>query len=98
MLLKPLATESYNKNEPVNIGAGSEISIKNLVELITELTEFQGRVIWNKDKPDGQPRRMLDTTRAFQEFGFMAKTTLRDGLKETIDWYRKIKEQEYKVS
>jgi GDP-L-fucose synthase len=91
-----LATESYNKSEPVNIGAGSEISIKDLVELITELTEFQGRIIWDKDKPDGQPRRMLDTTRAFQEFGFMAKTTLRDGLKKTIDWYRELKSRNTK--
>jgi GDP-L-fucose synthase len=91
-----LATESYNKSEPVNIGAGSEISIKDLVELITELTEFQGRIIWDKDKPDGQPRRMLDTTRAFQEFGFTAKTTLRDGLKKTIDWYRELKSRNTK--
>ncbi len=91
-----LATESYNKNEPVNIGAGSEISIKDLVELITELTEFQGQIIWDKDKPDGQPRRMLDTTRAFQEFGFTAKTTLRDGLKKTIDWYRELKSRNTK--
>jgi len=86
-----LATESYNKNDPVNIGAGCEISIKDLVELITELTEFQGRIIWDEDKPDGQPRRMLDTTRAFQEFGFTAKTTLRDGLKKTIEWYRELR-------
>ncbi len=86
-----LATESYNKNDPVNIGAGCEISIKDLVELITELTEFQGRIIWDEDKPDGQPRRMLDTTRAFQEFGFAARMTLRDGLKKTIDWYQDLR-------
>ena len=86
-----LATESYNKNDPVNIGAGCEISIKDLVELITELTEFQGRIIWDEDKPDGQPRRMLDTTRAFQEFGFAARMTLRDGLKKTIDWYQELR-------
>jgi len=86
-----LATESYDKNDPVNIGAGCEISINNLVELITELTEFQGRIIWDESKPDGQPRRMLDTTRAFQEFGFTAKTSLRDGLKKTIDWYQESK-------
>lgn len=85
-----LATEAYNKSDPVNIGAGFEISIKDLVELITELTEFKGRITWEETQPDGQPRRMLDTTRAFQEFGFMAKTTLRDGLKKTIDWYRKL--------
>jgi GDP-L-fucose synthase len=86
-----LATESYNKNDPVNIGAGCEISIKDLVELITELTEFQGRIIWDEDKPDGQPRRMLDTTRALQEFGFAARMTLRDGLKKTIDWYQELR-------
>ncbi len=86
-----LATESYNKSDPVNIGAGREISIKNLVELIAELTAFQGRIIWDEDKPDGQPRRMLDTTRALQEFGFTAKTTLRDGLEKTIDWYRELR-------
>jgi GDP-L-fucose synthase len=86
-----LATEYYNKNDPINIGAGSEISIKTLIELIVELTGFQGRIIWDEDKPDGQPRRMLDTTRAFQEFGFTAKTNLRDGLKKTIDWYREVK-------
>ncbi|HYA15522.1 MAG TPA: GDP-L-fucose synthase [Syntrophales bacterium] len=86
-----LATESYNKNDPVNIGTGREISIKDLVELITELTGFQGKIIWDEGKPDGQPRRMLNTARAFQEFGFTAKTSLRDGLKKTIDWYREVK-------
>lgn len=82
-----LATEFYNKSDPVNIGAGFEISIRDLVELIMELTDFRGRVIWNRSKPEGQPRRMLDTTRAFEEFGFKAKTDLREGLKKTIDWY-----------
>ncbi|HVO67583.1 MAG TPA: GDP-L-fucose synthase [Syntrophales bacterium] len=86
-----LATESYDKNDPVNIGTGCEVSIRDLVELITELTGFQGRIIWDESKPNGQPRRMLNTTRAFQEFGFTAKTSLRDGLKRTIDWYRKAK-------
>jgi GDP-L-fucose synthase len=83
-----LATESYNKSEPVNIGPGFEISIKDLVALIAELTDFKGRITWDPTKPDGQPRRMLDTTRAFQEFGFQAKTDFREGLKKTIDWYR----------
>jgi GDP-L-fucose synthase len=83
-----LATETYNKSEPVNIGPGFEISIKDLVALIAELTDFKGKIAWDPAKPDGQPRRMLDTTRAFQEFGFKAKTGFREGLKKTIDWYR----------
>ena len=83
-----LATESYNKSEPVNIGPGFEISIKDLVALIAELTDFKGKITWDPTKPDGQPRRMLDTTRAFQELGFKAKTGFREGLKKTIDWYR----------
>ena len=83
-----LATESYNKSEPVNIGPGFEISIKDLVALIAELTDFKGKITWDPTKPDGQPRRMLDTNRAFQEFGFKAKTGFREGLKKTIDWYR----------
>ncbi|MDD5712622.1 MAG: GDP-L-fucose synthase [Smithellaceae bacterium] len=83
-----LATEKYNKSEPVNIGAGFEISIQDLVELIVELSGFEGRIVWDKTKPDGQPRRMLDTTRARDEFGFRAATDFRTGLKKTIDWYR----------
>jgi GDP-L-fucose synthase len=83
-----LATERYNKSEPVNIGAGFEISIRNLTELIVELTGFTGRVVWDDSKPDGQPRRMLDTSRALREFGFQAKTGFREGLAKTIAWYR----------
>jgi nucleoside-diphosphate-sugar epimerase len=83
-----LATEKYNKSEPVNIGAGFEIAIKDLVGMLTELMEFKGRVIFDATKPDGQPRRMLDTTRAFKEFGFKAKTGFREGLQKTIAWYR----------
>lgn len=85
------ATEKYNKSEPINIGAGFEISIKDLVELIVELTGYKGKIVWNTSQPDGQPRRMLDTARAFQEFGFKAKTNFREGLKKTIDWYENIK-------
>ena len=84
-----LATEKYNKSDPVNIGAGFEISIKELVGLIVELTGFEGRIIWDTSKPDGQPRRMLDTTKALKEFDFKAKTDFREGLKMTIEWYRK---------
>jgi GDP-L-fucose synthase len=83
-----LATERYDRSDPVNIGAGFEIPIKELAELIVEITGFRGRIVWDHTKPDGQPRRMLDTTRAFQEFGFQAKTQFREGLKKTIEWYR----------
>lgn len=83
-----LATERYNKSDPVNIGAGFEISIRDLVELIVELSGFTGEVVWDDSKPDGQPRRMLDTSRAFREFGFQAKTGFREGLAKTIAWYR----------
>jgi GDP-L-fucose synthase len=83
-----LAAERYNKPDPVNLGAGFEISIKDLVKLIAELTGFKGEIIWDTTKPDGQPRRMLDTSRAEKEFGFKAKTGFEEGLRKTIDWYR----------
>jgi GDP-L-fucose synthase len=83
-----LATESYNKSEPVNIGAGFEIKIKDLVKLIAELTGFSGEIRWDTSKPDGQPRRRLDITRAKKEFRFEARVNFREGLKKTIDWYR----------
>ncbi len=82
-----LAAEKYNSSEPVNLGAGFEISIKNLVLLIVKLTGFKGKVIWDSTKPDGQPRRCLDTTRAYKEFGFKAKVGFEAGLKKTISWY-----------
>ena len=82
-----LATEFYNESEPVNLGAGFEITIKDLVDLIVELTEFKGEIRWDTSKPDGQPRRMLDTSRAKEKFGFESKTDFREGLKETIGWY-----------
>jgi len=84
-----LATEKYNKAEPVNIGSGMEISIKNLTELICKLMDFKGEIRWNASKPDGQPRRNLDTSRALKEFGFKAKTNFEEGLKRTIEWYLK---------
>jgi len=83
-----LAAERYNKPEPMNLGAGFEISIKELVGLIVKLTDFKGRVIWDKTKPDGQPRRSLDVSRAKREIGFTAKIKLKEGLKKTIAWYR----------
>jgi GDP-L-fucose synthase len=82
-----LATEKYDKADPVNIGSGSEITIKDLAELIAELTGFEGKIIWDKTKPDGQPKRRLDVSKAEKEFGFRAKTTFREGLKKTIEWY-----------
>lgn len=82
-----LAAERYNGNEPVNIGSSTEITIKELAELIAKLTGFAGRLTWDSTKPDGQPRRSLDTTRAKQEFGFRAGTDFVTGLQRTIDWY-----------
>ena len=83
-----LATERYNKSNPVNIGAGFEISIKDLVHLIADMTNFKGEIIWDTSKPGGQPRRCLDTTRAEREFGFKAKTSFKEGLRQTIEWYQ----------
>ena len=83
-----LATERYDGDEPVNIGAGFEIGIRDLAELIAELTGFNGRLTFDRTKPDGQPRRMLDVSRAESRFGFKATTDFRDGLRRTIDWYR----------
>jgi GDP-L-fucose synthase len=82
-----LAAEKYNKPDPVNLGAGFEISIKDLVDLVTKLTGFTGKILWDPSKPDGQPRRMLDVTKAEKEFGFKAKTKFEEGLKQTIEWY-----------
>jgi GDP-L-fucose synthase len=84
-----LATEFFNESLPVNLGSGHEISIKDLVEKIAFLSGFSGKLIWNTDKPNGQPRRGLDTTRAFEKFGFKAKMTFEEGLANTIAWYRK---------
>ncbi len=86
-----LATEKYNKSEPVNLGSSFEISIKELAELIKNLTGFKGSIIWDETKPDGQPRRKLSTAKAEKEFGFKAKTNFNTGLKKTIDWYIKHK-------
>jgi GDP-L-fucose synthase len=83
-----LAAERYDKPEPVNIGAGKEISIRELTEIIAELTGFNGEIRWDTSKPDGQPRRCLVTSRARDEFGFEARTDFREGLKKTIEWYR----------
>jgi GDP-L-fucose synthase len=82
-----LAAEQYNGNDPVNLGSGMEISIKELTELIAELVGYEGEIVWDSSQPDGQPRRSLDTSRAQEQFGFKAKTDFREGLRRTIDWY-----------
>ena len=87
-----LAAERYDGTEPVNLGAGFEISIKDLVELIAKLTGFEGKIVWDSSKPDGQPRRCLDTSRAKEYFGFQAHTNFEEGLKKTIEWYRENRE------
>lgn len=83
-----LATETYDKPDPVNLGTGEEITIRELVNLIAELTGYKGKIVWDPSKPDGQPRRCLDVSRAKEEFGFEAKTGFKDGLKRTIEWYK----------
>ncbi len=84
-----LAAESYDKPEAVNLGSGNEISIRDLLGLIVKFTGFKGKIIWDASKPDGQPKRRLDTSRAEQEFGFKPKIDFGEGLKKTIDWYGK---------
>jgi len=84
-----MATQNYNDSEPVNLGTNYEIPIRELSELICELMEFQGEIVWETDKPNGQPRRCLDTERAKNAFGFTAQTEFKEGLKNTIEWYRK---------
>lgn len=81
------AAATYDEGEPVNIGTGNEISISDLVKLIARLTGFDGEIRWQTDKPDGQPRRSLDVSRAFEKFGFKAHTPLESGLRRTVEWY-----------
>jgi GDP-L-fucose synthase len=82
-----LATEFYDKPDPVNLGSGVEVSIRELVDMIGRLSGFKGEIIWDHSKPDGQPRRRLDISRAEKEFGFRAHTSLEEGIRETVDWY-----------
>ncbi len=84
-----LGADRYNDPDPVNLGVGREITIRELVSLIVTLTGFEGEIRWDSSKPDGQPRRALDTSRARERFGFVARTSFEDGLRETIDWYRR---------
>jgi GDP-L-fucose synthase len=81
------AMEKYDSPDPINLGSGREITIKNLLELIARLSKFKGQIAWDSTKPDGQPRRCLDVTRAKEKIGFVAKTSLEDGLQKTIDWF-----------
>ncbi len=93
-----LATERYNGADPVNLGSGFEISIKDLTELIAELVGYQGEVVWDASQPDGQPRRALDTSRAEQRFGFKATTDFRTGLSELIAWYEQHQQESTEAS
>lgn len=86
------AAAAYNESEPVNLGTGSEITISELVQVIRRLTRFEGEVRWQHDKPDGQPRRRLDVSRAFEKFGFQAQMPLEEGLRRTVEWYEKSRE------
>ncbi|MEO0560586.1 MAG: NAD-dependent epimerase/dehydratase family protein, partial [Chloroflexota bacterium] len=88
-----LAAEHYDRPAPINLGSGMEISMKELITLIAELVGFEGEIKWDTTKPDGQPRRALDSSRAKSEFGFVAKTDFREGLTRTIDWYVANREQ-----
>ena len=92
------AAALYDDGDPVNLGNGREITIKSLVEIIARLTGFKGEIRWQSEKPDGQPRRWLDTTRAFERFGFRAQTSLEEGLRRTIDWYEKSLESKAEVT
>ncbi|HAZ47607.1 MAG TPA: GDP-fucose synthetase [Cyanobacteria bacterium UBA11369] len=83
-----MATQFYNESDPVNLGTGYEITIKDLVETICDLMGFEGEIVWETDKPNGQPRRCLDTQRAKEKFGFTAQVGFQEGLKNTIEWYR----------
>jgi GDP-L-fucose synthase len=85
-----LAAERYEKSDPVNLGSAFEISIKELLETIARLTGFEGKIVWDTSRPNGQPRRKLDTSRAEQEFGFRARTSFEEGLQKTVEWFRTI--------
>jgi GDP-L-fucose synthase len=90
-----MATEYYNRSEPVNLGSGQEISIKDLSEMIARLTDFQGKIVWDTSKPNGQPRRALDITKAEKYFGFRAQTPFEEGLRRTVEWY---KEHDHRIA
>ncbi len=85
-----LAAEKFDKEDPINLGSGFEISIKSLAEMIKNISGYQGKIVWDKTRPDGQPRRRLDVSKAKKEFGFVAKTLFEEGLKYTINWYQNL--------
>jgi GDP-L-fucose synthase len=85
------AAERYDRSEPVNLGAGFEIRIRDLVPLVARLCRFEGEIVWDTTKPNGQPRRMLDTSRAEREFGWRARIPFEDGLRETVEWYERVR-------
>lgn len=89
-----MATQRYHDADPVNLGTNNEVKIRNLIETICELMEFDGKIVWETDQPNGQPRRCLDTQRAKDRFGFTAQVGFREGLKQTIDWYREHNDME----
>jgi GDP-L-fucose synthase len=82
-----LAVERYNASDPINLGRGEEIAIRDLASRIAELTEFRGRFVWDTSRPNGQPRRLLDVTQARERFGFVAETSLDEGLRQTVAWF-----------
>ncbi len=88
-----MAAEMYDKPDPLNLGSGKEISIKDLVEMIARLTGFEREIRWDTTKPDGQPRRCLDVSRAKREFGFEVETIFEDGLRSTISWYEGVQRE-----
>jgi GDP-L-fucose synthase len=83
-----MATQSYDEPDPVNLGTNHEVKIRDLVETLCELMGFEGEIVWETDQPNGQPRRCLDTQRAKEKFGFVAEVGFKEGLKNTIEWYR----------
>jgi GDP-L-fucose synthase len=88
-----LASESYNSSDPINLGSGQEISIKSLAEKIADFTGYSGELAWDTSKPNGQPRRALNTDKAADLFGFRAQVSFDEGLKRTVDWYREHREE-----
>ncbi|MCK5053516.1 MAG: GDP-L-fucose synthase, partial [Anaerolineales bacterium] len=93
-----LGAENYNSSEPVNLGSGYEVSIKDLAELIAKFTGFKGELVWDASKPNGQPRRGLDVTRAEERFGFRSKMPFEEGLRRTIEWYQGVRNREVDIS
>jgi|SRR5579884_810782 len=92
-----LAAEKYDSSEPINLGAGFEITIRDLVELIARLTGFSGKIFWDESRPDGQPRRCLEVSRAERAFGFRVRVGFEEGLRKTVEWYWRLKAEEFAI-